>query len=555
VDRLLDDLYEEGVAPPQLQIVCHRLYQQYGQPGRTVILADYEGLGGAQGILAGYLEVALCEHPGEEREVAKGVLMALVTSRATKASTDLGSITAEVGVEEATVERVLLRLTGQRLVRRLGEGEAYELTHDVLATTIGAWISEEDRQLKQARELLQRELADWQQDPTVLPSQSKFQRINALRHSLRLTNEETAFLLRAAVRYGENVSYWLEQVSGPDVQADILLEMLVSDARQARLTAAQYLAGFQKDQVATALAHTALEDVEPVVRDTGAVSLARMGGRAGIRLLMETAQAKGSLQWMRAVRALALIQDVAPDLLAEVVRPIRRQVYSELARIRFWRAWPRIRMVTAIGAIGGGIGFGLGLTPPVSWNAAIIEGKSPVEGIFIAPFAAVVLGVLGLLAGAFLSWGIAVGESLLRERAREGRMLGGVLSGGLGFAAVMSVIIITSAEGRSIWSSIAGISLFGAMTGLGITVPTVLSRKRAVVLGGGAVSAALGVLVLGALGFPPIQAVPAPVLLTSGGLVGLTMTFSIAWAEAHWPVKEEGEQRDETGRWNRIKTS
>jgi hypothetical protein len=130
--------------------------------------------------------------------VAKNVLTTLVTSQATKAWTDLERIAFEVGAETVVVERVLARLIRQRLVRRLDEGQTYELVHDILAATIAQWISGKDRQLKQARELLRRELADWRQEPSLLLSQGKFQRINAVRDGLQLTDEETAFLLRAA---------------------------------------------------------------------------------------------------------------------------------------------------------------------------------------------------------------------------------------------------------------------------------------------------------------------------------------------------------------------
>lgn len=361
VDRLLDDLVDEVsdvegavVMPPQLQLVCDALYEHTRAENRQLIaIADYEAVGGTQGILARYIESALHEHPGPEREVAKEVLMALTTSQSTKAWTDLKTIVAQVGADSETVERVLSRLTGQRLVRRLDESQSYELAHDVLAATIAGWIGEEDRQLKQVRELLQRELVDWRLNSSVLLSQSKFQNINAVRERLRLTPEEAAYLLRASILYGENVSDWLAQVNGPDAQANILLEMLRNDAPQARLTAAQYLAGFPQAPVATALAHTTLEDAAPAVRDMAAASLARIGDRGSLKLLVETAQARGSPPQMRAVRALALMRDVAPDSLREVVGPIRRQVNLQLAKIRFWRHWPSIRRVTALGALGG----------------------------------------------------------------------------------------------------------------------------------------------------------------------------------------------------------
>jgi hypothetical protein len=543
VDRLMNDLVvdeamgSEGVAvmPPQLQLVCDAVYEHARAEGRhSIAMTDYEAVGGAQGILARYIETALREYPGGERVMAKGILMALVTSRTTKAATDLKSIGAEVGAEETVVERVLSRLIRQRLVRRLDEGLIYELAHDVLAETVSAWISEEDRRLKQAREMLRRELADWQQDPAILLSQSKFQRINALRDSLGLTDEETAFLLRAAILYGEDVPYWLEQVGEPDTRADILIEMVENQAQQARLTAAQYLAEFSQDEVATTLARASLQDRDPSVRDTAAVSLGRMGGQTGIMRLVETARTTEKLQQTQAVRALALVQDTAPDRLTEVTGRIRRFIYYELAKIRFGRNGPRIRMVTATGAVGGGIGFGLGLSPPTALHWAALWGSGSImDMVFVAPF----LALFGLLAGAVMAFGISAGESLLSRKPRLGRTLGGALLGGLGSAVGWSPLAAVDTMELPAALAILGGGLFGTMIGLGITAPAAITLKRAAALGGGAVGGILGIVVWRTLGFAPFQvgSVPTPVLLISGGLVGLILAFCITWAEARWP--------------------
>ena len=165
VERLLDDLAAERevevgggesavVMPPQLQLVCNALDERGRAQRRTVITAaDYDALGGAQGVLAGYLGDALQKHPEKEREVARGVLTALVTSQATRAWATLETIITSVAADEVTVRHVLDRLAGQRLVRRLDDSDAYELAHDSLAAAISGWIGDEDRRLKQAQEL------------------------------------------------------------------------------------------------------------------------------------------------------------------------------------------------------------------------------------------------------------------------------------------------------------------------------------------------------------------------------------------------------------------
>jgi hypothetical protein len=558
VDRLLTDLADERkqgadatVMPPQLQLVCDALYDHAGSGGRQrMTLADYEAMGGTHGVLDRYIQGALREHPGEDRDVAKEALKALVTSQMTKDVADLDSIAAEVGADEATVQRVLSRLTDQRLIRRLSDRDVYELAHDVLAGTIAEWIGAEDRQLKQVRELLRRELADWRRDSTVLLSESKFRRIDTLRDGLRLTGDEAAFLLRAAILYDSDVPYWLSQVSDPGDQTDILLEMLERETPQARVTAAGYLIEFPTDEVATALGRIAVEDAEPAVRDRAAISIARMEVPAGIECLKDTARMKEDELGARVVHALALIQDVSPKLISGLSRSTHWRVCYELAKMRFGWHWPRIRMVTVAGAIGGALGLGLGLAIPVGWNqrATTFPGPGLADFVFLAEFFA----LPGLLAGAGLGFGMSVGASLLREKPRLGKILIGTLLAVGGFAVLLPFMIIEGgAPLRNIMLMILGSGLFGMLTGAGISVPSAMSRNRPITLVGGVAGSIAGVLILGFFGFKPFQvvpepAVPLPLLIVGGALVGLIMAFSITWAEEHWPAKTQAHTKTDS---------
>jgi DNA-binding winged helix-turn-helix (wHTH) protein len=80
VERLLDDLSdEEGVDPPQLQIVCDNLYDAR-EPGGALTLAIYERLGTASQILAGYLERVLRRFNTADLRAAKEVLTSLISA-------------------------------------------------------------------------------------------------------------------------------------------------------------------------------------------------------------------------------------------------------------------------------------------------------------------------------------------------------------------------------------------------------------------------------------------------------------------------------------------
>jgi len=148
-------------------------------------------------------------------------------------------------------------------------------------------------------------------------------------------------------------------------------------------------------------------------------------------------------------------------------------------------------------------------------------------------FIALILALLGLLAGAVMAFGISAGESLLGRRPRLGRALGGALLGGLGFVAVWSPLVIVDTTEIPVALVILGSGLFGTMIGLGTTAPAAIIPKRAAGLAGGTVGGALGIVVWRAMGFGPFQvgSVPTIVLVACGGVVGLILAFSITWAE------------------------
>lgn len=546
VDLLAGDLAAEpknngesaAVMPPQLQLICDALYDRARSEGRDVItMVDYEAVGGTHGILGRYIEGALRRYSADERNVAQEVLKALVTSQSTKAWAGLTSISLSAGTDEAAVKRVLDRLIGARLVRRLDDGEAYELAHDVLAATIAGWFDETDRQLKQVRELLQRELADWQEDRAMVLGQSKFQRIDGMRDRLSLTDEETVFLLQAAVTYAEDIPYWLDQVKDSDAQAEILLEMLDSNAPQARWHAAEYLAGFDQNGVATALANKALTDAKSSVRDRAAASLGQLGDFEGIRLLTGAVETGDSTQRRRALRALALIQDVAPDTMKALDRPFERQVRVTLARIRLQRSWLHIRTVTVAGTVGGAIATSLGLTLAY-WLVNPQGFVGPGQALSQAILLAFIFAVLGLAVGASVAFGISAGEAVLDDRPTAGRVLGATILGGLGFALGPGLFFLASASGvPEALQTIVACGLAGMTTGLGVSLPVLVSRRPALILMGGVIGGAAAFAILGVLGIKPFEPTSLPALAVSGTLYGLIMALSIARAELPWTAQ------------------
>ena len=151
VEALLDDLAplaggaEASIAPPQLQIVCDRLYQAAtsAADGAVIPLALYRQLGGAAAILGDHLDAALGELPLDQQPTARTLLGALVSSAGVKQRLSLPTLARAADVAPADAAAILDALVRQRIVQRYelaGQTDAvsleYELTHDILTTRI-----------------------------------------------------------------------------------------------------------------------------------------------------------------------------------------------------------------------------------------------------------------------------------------------------------------------------------------------------------------------------------------------------------------------------------
>jgi photosystem II stability/assembly factor-like uncharacterized protein len=195
IDRLLDDLGQDDIAPPQIQLVCSALYSERGD-ARVITQAMYEREGGASGILRGHLERVLNRDvPVDQRAAARQVLEALISSeprRVLRPRADLIEELRARGVSAETTDAVVAQLIDSRLVRPVGEGEvSYELVHDYLLEEIKLDPAVQAR--KAAQELLDREVQSYQRYDTLL-SDDKLAILQPRRGELRLTPDAQALL-------------------------------------------------------------------------------------------------------------------------------------------------------------------------------------------------------------------------------------------------------------------------------------------------------------------------------------------------------------------------
>jgi signal transduction histidine kinase len=158
LEALVDDLDRGGIEPPQLQVVCNRLFEE--RRGDTILLSDYERLGRAGGILAAHLALFM-ERLGRKRPTAEKVLTELINAEGTKRT--LGQEELEAQIDAEALDDVLERLVDARLLRRDEYAGVfqYELAHECLIKDIHEWISDEQMRIKEVRELLDREVSNW----------------------------------------------------------------------------------------------------------------------------------------------------------------------------------------------------------------------------------------------------------------------------------------------------------------------------------------------------------------------------------------------------------
>jgi WD40 repeat protein len=179
VERLMDDMGRDEIAPPHLQLVCSMLFDSLN--GRTEITqAMYEEAGETKGILRGYLYRVLSrDMPPNMREAAHRLLEALVTSekrRAIRTREDLTTEMSALGYPASMVEQVLNQLTDSRLLRleefmldKVHSIAAYELAHDYLLDEID--ITPEAQSRKAAQELIAQKLPYYKREKLLLSPQ------------------------------------------------------------------------------------------------------------------------------------------------------------------------------------------------------------------------------------------------------------------------------------------------------------------------------------------------------------------------------------------------
>jgi formylglycine-generating enzyme required for sulfatase activity/ADP-ribose pyrophosphatase YjhB (NUDIX family)/predicted transcriptional regulator len=208
-------LISEIIEPPQLQIVCHTLYEKLKEKQKEISIDDYIELGGARGILTDYVDYALEPFSYEYKEVAKEILMGMVSFRNTKVplrKTEILDIGEKKNINEKELKSIIRNLVNRRLIVRKTdqEIECYELTHEYLIEKIKDWIDLDAYKAKEAQDMLRQEENHWKNYRLVMDI-SVYEAINNLKEKIVLDNSKTALMLRASIEHDMDVDYWTQK--------------------------------------------------------------------------------------------------------------------------------------------------------------------------------------------------------------------------------------------------------------------------------------------------------------------------------------------------------
>ena len=474
VELLLNDLGDDdGVDPPQLQIVCDNLFDSRDANGALTV-ETYERLGTASQILAGYLERVLNRFNAQTLNAAKNVLKTMISTEGRRLilkSSQLGS-TISAQDEDHNQTRLIEELIAARVVRRRSQdGEAWlELSHDFLTAEVSRWLTADEIALKRARGVIDRAMQNFRAHQLMIDADA-LELLLPFGEQLDLSGEEADFLLTSILNRGRPAPDWLVSTA-PD-SAALIREASNNPDSEVRLRAVEAAARLKNDEAKELLRRLALWDEDLLVRKAASIALAEWLGEGAQALFSENAG--GDVGPVRRAISLAMIRDQNKRLVRlSVVEPlVALLVVAGLMWVRLRRDGAAIVRQGTGGAIGGaasgivgGLLLGSGLAG--ARHASAVETW---ELLFVL----ISLGsVIGAVSGLFVSFGMVAAAHVTYRHSRWWSALGGAAGGALigGSTKLLGVDTIRALFGQSP-AGITG-AFEGAVIGLGVSAGATL---------------------------------------------------------------------------------
>jgi hypothetical protein len=500
-DRIVTELDRQGIDPPQLQIVCDRLYAAVLKNGRKrITAADYERLGGIEKVLPAYLSDVLARQPQ-----AKGVLEALVGEGGLKAARTQAEIAARVGAQTADLLGILETLIAERLVRILQEGETvrYELVHDVLAAAIWAWLAEGAKEAERARGILERGLSDWTTSESLLDAQ-RLDFVAERWPFLGVVEAQfQALLLRSAVQLGHDVPRWLDRVTDPALDRQVLLALSAhpdAEARGRALTWLTKLPDAGSAPVLDTLRRAAVADSDEGARRAAALALHEVQSDEAVRYLVSQAATGDPVAQRGALGSLAVLGDANKPVWHHLGIGLWARIAAAVGRLRLTRHWPQWGWRAGGAALGGEIGLAAAFL-----LLYLFAGR---QGLSAALYHANIALPYGAIGGLVCGLGLGIAAALADGERLEARLAGGLFGGAIGCALALQLHEIGYMVGMPGTAAIVTGLLAGAIMGLGLALAPVVRKEVAAQMLVGAVAGAVG-FAAAAPFTPPLYPSPA----------------------------------------------
>jgi HEAT repeat protein len=263
-ERILKELGIETFQPPQIQIVCSRLFES--RSGAIIDQETHEKLGGAGAILRRFLGDQL-DLLGDDGTDARLLLKAMVTSEGTKDVLSAEEIGGRARIDIARAKKLLLHLRDQsRLLRgvQAGRQARFELAHEYLTAEIWSWMTQEDIDRREVEDLLGREVRSWRGFRQLRLGVDRLTLFEEKQHLIHTTAESLTLLILSAVRHQHFTRVWVSRIldlsaAAQDEIATTLFEYFHNKDRLQRLEAAETIATISNAPVLRALDSSVLE--------------------------------------------------------------------------------------------------------------------------------------------------------------------------------------------------------------------------------------------------------------------------------------------------------
>ena len=505
VERLLGDLGDqEGIDPPQLQIVCDHLFDAKTADG-MVTVAAYEDSGTAAQILASYLERVMLRFNAADLQGARGVLTSLISAEGRRLVLRAQAVETRARgpfADAASVGRLIEELVAARVVRRRNQdGESWlELAHDFLTPEVSRWLTAEDRALNEARSVLERAMENYRAHQLMLDSDA-LDVLLPFGRPLGLTGEEADLLIESLLYRGRKVPDWLAHTA-PSI-ATLIEDAAGHGDTTVRLSAVDACLHRRDREGEAILRRLSFWDEDLAVRKAASIALADWF-QTGVS---EVLSGDGAVGTIRRAVSLAMIRDYDKRLVALTRLPaiVSLLVVGGLMWVRVMRGGATILRQGSGGTLGATLsglagGFMLGLALAVARQATAVEAASLM-------FVLISLGaIIGGIGGFGVSFGMVAASHITYRHSRWWSVVGGAVGGAAvgGATHLLGVDIIRAVFGQNP-SGITGAfegAVIGAGTALGaVLIARVFKEARPIqrVLGAalGAMSAGILLTVIG----------------------------------------------------------